>query len=140
MLNLLTNNILGILIATAAAVVISNIWYSKSVFGKDWQKLAGLKDKDMKSGATKKMIATILVSLVMAFVLQRFIVIANPQDYFEAIKLGAWLWLGFVATYAIGTGVFEKRPSRLFVMSITNQLIAVIVMVVILYATYNAKV
>lgn len=138
MLELLTNNLLGILIATAAAMVIGSVWYSKPVFGKDWQKLVGLKDKDIKQGATKAMAAMLLMALVTAFVLQRFIVIANPQDYFQAVKLGAWLWLGFVATYAIGGGMFEKRPTKLIVINITNQLITLIVMSVILYATYNA--
>lgn len=138
MLELLTNNLLGILIATAAAMVIGSIWYSKPVFGKDWQKLVGLKDKDIKEGAIKSMAAMLLMALVTAFVLQRFIVIANPQDYFQAVKLGAWLWLGFVATYAIGGGMFEKRPTKLIVINITNQLITLIVMSVILYATYNA--
>lgn len=138
MLDLLTNNLLGILIATAAAMVIGSVWYSKPVFGKDWQKLVGLKDKDIKEGATKAMAAMLLMALVTAFVLQRFIVIANPQDYLQAVKLGAWLWLGFVATYAIGGGMFEKRPTKLILINITNELITLIVMSVILYATYNA--
>lgn len=138
MLDLLTNNLLGILIATAAAMVIGSIWYAKPVFGKDWQKLVGLKDKDIKDGAMKAMAVMLLMALVTAFVMQRFIVIANPQNYLEAIKLGAWIWLGFVATYAIGGGMFEKRPTKLVVINITNQLITLIVMAVILFATYNA--
>ena len=138
MLDLLTNNLLGILIATAAAMVIGSIWYSKPVFGKDWQKLVGLKDKDMKEGAAKSMAVMLLMALVTAIVLQRFVVIANPQDYAEALKLGAWLWLGFVATYAIGGGAFEERPTKLVIINIMNQLITILVMSAILFATYNA--
>lgn len=138
MLDLFTNNLLGILIATAAAMVIGSVWYSKPVFGKDWQKLVGLKDKDMKQGAGKAMATMLLMALVTAVVLQRFIVIANPQNYAEALKLGAWLWLGFVATYAIGGGMFEKRPTRLIVINVFNQLVTLLAMSVILFATYNA--
>lgn len=138
MLDLLTNNLLGILIATAAAMVIGSIWYAKPVFGKDWQKLVGLKDKDMKQGMAKSMAVMLLMALVSAVVLQRFIVIANPQNYVEALKLGAWIWLGFVATYAIGNGAFEKRPTKLVVINIMNQLITLLVMSAILFATYIA--
>lgn len=138
MLELLTNNLLGILIATAAAMVIGSIWYSKPVFGKDWQKLVGLKDKDMKQGAAKSMAIMLLMALITAIVLQRFVVIANPQNYVEALKLGAWLWLGFVATYAIGGSAFEKRPTKLVIINVLNQLITLLVMSAILFATYNA--
>lgn len=138
MLELFTNNWLGILIATAAAMIIGSIWYAKPVFGKDWQKLVGLKDKDMKTGATKAMVAMLLMALISAIVLQRFIVIANPQNYMEALKLGAWIWLGFVATYAIGNGMFEKRPTKLVVINILNQLITLLVMSAILFATSSA--
>jgi hypothetical protein len=137
MINLLTNNLLGILIATAAAMVIGGIWYSKPVFGKDWQKLVGLKDKDMKQRMAQSMAVMLLMALVTAVVLQRFIVIANPQNYVEALKLGVWLWLGFVAVYALGYGALEKQSTKLVIINITNQLITILVMSVILFATYN---
>lgn len=138
MLDLLTNNWLGILLATVAAMIIGSIWYAKPVFGKEWQKLVGLKDKDMKQGMAKSMVIMLVMALVSAVVLQRFIVVANPQNYVEALKLGAWIWLGFVATYSIGNGAFEKRPAKLVVINILNQLVTLLVMAAILYATYNA--
>jgi hypothetical protein len=118
-------------------MVIGGIWYSKPVFGKDWQKLVGLKDKDMKQRMAQSMAVMLLMALVTAVVLQRFIVIANPQNYVEALKLGVWLWLGFVAVYALGYGALEKQSTKLVIINITNQLITILVMSVILFATYN---
>ena len=130
----ISHNWLGILAATAAAMIIGSIWYAKPVFGTQWQKLAKLKDGEMKSGAAKAMLVMLLMALITAYVLARFLVIANPQSYFEAVKVGLWLWLGFVATYAIGGGVFEKRPMSLIAINLGNQLVTLVVMSIIIYA------
>ncbi len=124
----------GILLATVAAMVIGSAWYSKMAFGKQWQKLVGLKDSDMKMGMAKAMLVMLLMAFVSAFVLKRFIVIAAPASYFEALKIGFWIWLGFVVTYVVGGGVFEKRPAKLMAINLSNQLVTLLVMAAILYA------
>lgn len=124
----------GIVLATIAAMVIGSIWYAKPVFGKKWQQLVGLKDKDMKSGAAKAMVIMLVMALVSAFVLQRFLVIASPHSYVEALKVAFWIWLGFVVTYSVGSGMFEKRPPMLIVLNIGNQLVTLLAMSAILYA------
>lgn len=135
MLDLLTSNLLGILIATFATAVINSIWYSKAVFGKDWQKLTGLKDKEIKSRENKVILITLLVAFITSIVVQRFIVIANPQNYFEAIKLATWLWLGFAVTHTVGGGVLEKRPAKLIIINAIYQLVAILVVMVVLFAS-----
>lgn len=50
MLEFFTNNWQGIVLATVAAMAIGTLWYSKFMFGTQWQKLAKLKDKDVKKG------------------------------------------------------------------------------------------
>lgn len=132
-LDFIAMNWKGILAATIAAMVIGTIWYARSVFGSQWQKLVGLKDSDMKKGMAKGMIIMLVMALVSAYVLARFVVIANPQTYMEALKLGFWLWLGFVATYAIGGGVFEKRSTTLIAINLGNQLVTLLVMSAIIF-------
>lgn len=124
----------GIGLATIAAMVIGTIWYAKPVFGKKWQELVGLKDSDMKKGMAVGMLGMLAVAFVTACVLMRFIVIANPTSYAQAIKLAIWLWLGFVATYAIGGGIFEKRSPLLMAINLANSLVTLVVMGAILYA------
>ena len=123
----------GILAATVAAMIIGSLWYSKMVFGKQWQKLVGLKDSEMKTGMAKAMIIMLAMALVTAYVLARFVAIANPQTYMQALKLGFWIWLGFVATYAIVGRLFEKRPARLIALNIGNQLLTLLVMSAIIF-------
>lgn len=124
----------GIGLATIAAMIVGFVWYAKPVFGKKWQELVGLKDKDMKQGMFLPMLIMLLVVFITACVLMRFIVIANPTGYVQAIKLAIWVWLGFVATYAIGGGMFEKRPPLLIAINIANSLVTLVVMAAILYA------
>ncbi len=124
----------GIGLATITAMIVGTIWYAKPVFGKKWQELVGLKDKDMKQGMFLPMVIMLIVAFVTACALMRFIVIANPTSYVQAIKLGIWLWLGFVATYAIGGGVFEKRSPMLIAINIANSLVTLVAMSIVLYA------
>lgn len=133
MLDFFLNNWLGIVLATVAAMAIGSLWYSKYLFGTPWQKLVGLKDSDMKKGMMPSMLVMLLMAFVSAFVLQRFLVIANPGDVLSALKVGFWLWLGFVLTYAVGNGMFEKRPPKLMAINLANQLVTLLVMAAILY-------
>lgn len=134
MLEFFTNNWVGIVLATVAAMAIGSLWYSKLMFGAHWQKLAGLKDSDMKKGMAKGMLVMLVMAFVSAFVLQRFLVIANPGDILSAIKVAIWLWLGFVMTYTVSAVVFEKRPLELAVINLSNQLITLCVMAAILHS------
>lgn len=134
MLEFFTNNWQGIVLATIAAMAIGTLWYSKLMFGTQWQKLAKLKDSDMKKGMAQGMLVMLAMAFVSAFVLQRFLVISNPEDILSAIKVAIWLWLGFVMTYTVSNMVFEKRPAKLAVINLSNQLITLCVMAAILYS------
>ncbi len=133
MLEFFTNNWQGIILATLAAMVIGSLWYSQIMFGKHWQKLAGIKDKDMKKGMAVGMLVMLLMAFVSAFVLKRFIVIANPTEILEALKLAIWIWLGFIVTYVVGGGVFERRSPELMAINLGNQLVTLLVMAAILF-------
>ncbi len=133
MLKFFTNNWQGIILATIVAMAIGTLWYSRIMFGTQWQKLAKLKDSDMKKGMAKGMLVMLVLAFVSAFVLQRFLVISNPQDILSAIKVAIWLWFGFVFTYTLSNAVFEKRSIQLTAINLSNQLITLCVMAAILY-------
>lgn len=133
MIKFLMTNWLGIVLATIAAMAIGSLWYSKLLFGKEWQKLTKLKDKDMQKGMAVGFLVMLIMAFVSAFVLKRFIVIAAPTEVLGALKLAFWIWLGFVVTYAVGGGVFEKRSPKLMAINLTNQLITLLVMAAILF-------
>lgn len=128
------SNWLGIVLATIAAMAIGTVWYAKPVFGKVWQKEVGLKDSEMNKGMAKGMIIMLVMAFVSAFVLKRFIVIAAPLSYWQAIKVALWIWLGFVFTYTVGSGVFERRSPKLMALNLGNQLVTLVVMAAIVFA------
>lgn len=133
MMKFFMTNWLGIVIATVAAMAIGSLWYSKLMFGKEWQKLVKLKDKDMKKGMISGMLVMLVMAFISAYVLKRFIVIAAPVEMLEALKLAFWIWLGFVVTYVVGGGIFEKRSAELMAINLANQLVTLLVMAAILF-------
>ena len=133
MIQFLLDNWLGLVLSSLAAIGVAIIWYTPSVFGNTWQKLAGITDKDIKSRLTSKTIITLIMILVTAVVLKRFYVISNPQTLFEAMKLVVWIWLGFIVTYVVAGGSFEKVPYKLMLVDLVGQLILLMAMGTMLF-------
>ncbi|MEI8072821.1 MAG: DUF1761 domain-containing protein [Candidatus Saccharibacteria bacterium] len=132
MIGFIINNWLSILLSSSAGIIVSALWYSDYLFGKEWRNLAKLKNtEDLKSPVN--LLIMLLVIFITALVLKRFIIISNPLDYISAIKLAIWLWLGFVATYAVGEFISEKRPMKLLAIDVSNSLVVLVIMSVILY-------
>jgi hypothetical protein len=133
MIQFLIDNWLGLVLSSLAAIGVAIIWYAPPVFGNTWQKLAGVKDKDLKSRFTIKSIITLVLILVTAVVLKRFYVISNPQTLFEAMKVVVWIWLGFIVTYVVAGGSFEKVPYKLMLVDLVGQLLLLMAMGAVLF-------
>jgi len=116
----------GVLGAAVASMVVGSIWYAKPVFGNTWIKLVGLKDKDMKEGATRSIILAALMSLLTTYVLAHITYMS--YIFFDYSFLGAalstavWLWLGISLTRTVMQDAFEMRPPKLTVLNAANQL------------------
>lgn len=133
MLQFLVNNWMGMMLASLAAIGVAIIWYAPPVLGNTWQKLAGVKDKDLKKRFGAKSLVTLILIFVTAFVLKRFYVITNPQTLFEAIKVVVWIWLGFIVTYVVAGGNFEKVPYKLMAVDLVGQLLILMAMGSVLF-------
>jgi Protein of unknown function (DUF1761) len=133
MLNLISTNLVAILASTLSAIVVAGIWYSPAVFGNLWQKEAGIKKKDIRASFASKSAIALVMIFVTAVVLQRFLIITNPSSVFEAIKVAVWIWAGFVATYVIAGGVFEKVSARLMIIDLSGQILILSTMSAVLY-------
>lgn len=133
MIQFLLDNWLGLVLSSLAAIGVAIIWYTPSVFGNTWQKLAGLSDKDLKSRLASKTVITLIMILVTAVVLKRFYVISNPQTLFEAMKVVVWIWLGFIVTYVVAGGSFEKVPYKLMLIDLAGQLVLLMAMGTMLF-------
>jgi membrane protease YdiL (CAAX protease family) len=133
MIQFLIDNWLGLVLSSLAAIGVAIIWYAPPVFGNTWQKLAGIKDKDLKSRFAFKSVITLVLILVTAVVLKRFYVISNPQTLFEAMKVVVWIWLGFIVTYVVAGGSFEKVPYKLMLVDLVGQLLLLMAMGAVLF-------
>lgn len=133
MLQFLVNNWMGMMLASLAAIGVAIIWYAPPVLGNTWQKLAGVKDKDLKKRFGAKSLVTLILIFVTAFVLKRFYVITNPQTLFEAMKVVVWIWLGFIVTYVVAGGNFEKVPYKLMAVDLVGQLLILMAMGSVLF-------
>lgn len=134
MLNFIFDHWVGILLSSLAAIVVAGIWYSPIAFGKMWQKEAKIKDRDLRSGPPTKYLVSLLMILLTAVVLERFIVITNPQSMLEAAKVGLWIWMGFVVTYVVAGGLFEKVSTKLMLIDLSGQFFILVAMAATLYA------
>ena len=123
---------LGVLVAAAAGMAVGSVWYSKVLFGKQWQQLVGLKDSDMKQGATAAMAKAALLTLLKAYVLSHIVFLSHSFYNYGWVQTGltsaVWVWLGFVATSHIMQGAFEQRDNKLVLLNITNELVTLLVM------------
>jgi hypothetical protein len=137
MLDLITDNLVGILVASLVAIVVAGAWYSPIAFGKIWQKEAKIKDKELRGGSPVKYIVALFMILLTAVVLQRFIIITNPESIFEAAKVAGWIWLGFIVTYAVAGGLFEKVSTKLMLIDLSGQLLILMAMSATLYTFWG---
>lgn len=129
---------LGVVLATVSSMVVGSIWYAKPVFGKKWQKLVGLTDKNMETGDMKAIGITVVVSLITAYVLAHMTYLAfvfYDTSHMSAALMTAFLaWLGFTAARIVTHDAFEQRDSKLTMMNIVHELVTLVVMAVVLGA------
>lgn len=128
-------NLLAVLVAAIASMVLGFVWYGP-LFGKMWMELMKFSDADMKKAKEKgmgKSYALMAVSsLITAYVVGLLLMMTGAADLNSALQLGAWIWLGFVATTSFSGVLWEGKPHKLWVLnnaySIVNLLVVAAIM------------
>ena len=126
-------NYLAVVVAAVAAFVVSTVWYI--VFGKEMMKLQGVKPgamADMEKPQPWKILVEIVRSLVVAYVLARFVVLLGVVDWMGAVQLGVWVWIGFPITLLVGSVIWENIPWKLAAIHAGDWLVKILFIVVIL--------
>ena len=127
-------NYLAVVLAAVAAFVLSWLWYSPFLFGNEMMKLQGVNPgamSDMKMPAWK-MLGEFARSLVVAYVLARFVVLLGVVDWKGAVNLGVWLWIAFPVVLLGGAVMWENVPWRLAAIHAGDWLVKIHLMAVIL--------
>jgi hypothetical protein len=131
-------NIVAILLAAIASMVVGFIYYSPFALGKPWMKLMGWsKDIKMTNNEMAKLYGTSFVlALITAFVLSHVMTMSfayfNETMLTTGIMTAFWMWLGFIMPVQFTDVLFSKKPSKLFAINTGYQLISLLVMGVVI--------
>ena len=118
---------LVVVIAAVLNMAIGFVWYSKWLFGRTWQKLTDMKEKDLKCKKTY-LIFGFVISLVIAYFLSFFEGHLGVTNVSDGMFVGFLLWLGFVATTQISGVLWCKKPFKLFAINSGCKLLSYLVM------------
>ena len=101
-------NLLAVLAAAIATMIIGAAWYSKLLFGNIWMKASGLKEDDPPGNVARTMTLAFILSLVMSFNLAVFL--ADPStDVVWGMTAGFLAGFGWVALSLAVIAMFERR-------------------------------
>ena len=126
-------NYLAVVVAAVAAFVVSTVWYT--VFGRAMMKLQGVKPDamaNMEKPQPWKILVEIVRSLVVAYVLARFVVLLGVVEWMGAVQLGVWAWIGFPITLLVGSVIWENIPWKLAAIHAGDWLVKILFIVAIL--------
>ena len=109
-------NIWAVLAAAVASFLLGGLWYSPLLFGKAWQREAGLSDAQLAGGNMALIFGlSFVLALVASFVFAMFLGPRPPM----ALGLGAgfsaglcWVASSFGINY-----LFERKSLRLFLIN-----------------------
>jgi hypothetical protein len=111
-------NWFALIVATIASFAFEAVWFS--VFMKQW--LAGIgrtMEELTHSSVTFPIQAAVafLTSFIVGIVLTILIQKTGPQTALRGVKIGALVWLGFVATSWAKEYIFEVRTIEIYLVN-----------------------
>lgn len=123
----------AVLVAAAAAFGLGAVWYSPTLFGKEWQSMMmasvkGMTEKKMRQGATAAYIGSFFVYLVTAYVLAYFIGLLESASVVEGLVVASWAALGFVVTFSLSDALFNDTRKKLWAINTGYKVASLLVM------------
>jgi hypothetical protein len=125
-------NALGVLLAAVSSMAVGSIWYARPVLGNTWMKLAKVKMDGDKSKLVPMLALTFVLALLTAYVLAHVSYLSNSffHNSFlqDSLASAFWLWLGLTAARIFTHDLFEGRPSKLTLITVSHELVTLLVM------------
>ncbi len=123
-------NYFAVGVAVVAAFIVSSVWYSPLLFGKQFMELSGV---GPSAGPNAGKIAGELVrTFILACVLARFVVLLKVVDWKGALRLGVWLWIGFPVVLLSGSVMWQNVPWMLAAIHAGDWLVKVLLITLVL--------
>ena len=104
------------LVAALSAFALGGLWYSPVLFGKTWQREAGLSDERIQA-ANKGMIFGVSFVLCLIAAVAFSMVIGAEPSFFMALHSGIGVGLAWVATSFGVNYLFEMKSLKLWLIN-----------------------
>jgi hypothetical protein len=103
---------LPVIAAVLAAFVVSTIWYSPLLFGKQWVALRSQWMRIVPDPhiASWKPWVELARETIVAYVFSRLFKQQAIDSLKGALSLGFWVWLGFPVTMMVGASLWDHKP------------------------------
>lgn len=128
-------NIIAVIVAAIATMIVGALWYSPMLFAKQWMQAHGYtpeKLEEMKRrGVTRAYAVSVLCYVVMAYVLSLLASYTQATSFAQGLWLGFLAWLGFAATIGLTANMFSEKPIAVWVIDAGYQLTYLLLMSVI---------
>ena len=104
------------LIAALSAFILGGLWYSPVLFGKAWQREAGLSDEQLAQSNKALVFGTSFILCLIAAV--AFSMVITPEaSFFMALHSGVGIGLAWVATSFGVNYLFEQKSLKLWLIN-----------------------
>ena len=127
-MHLVPVNWLAILVAVVIRMAVGTLWYSPVMFVKPWQALTGVTPDSMRAGISKAIGVDLVMSLLMALVLQQVAAGFGVTDPISGVFAAVHVWVGFVVATALPLWGYENRPLKLIAINSGHNLVALVLM------------
>jgi Protein of unknown function (DUF1761) len=123
-------NYWAILVAAAAALVASSVWYT--LFGPVWLALRGMDASTHVTPHAWEIAGQLLRNLVVALALATLLKRLGVTTRVGALRLGALVWVGFQAMAIVGGVLHENYPPGLYAIHAGDALMTTLIMAFII--------
>jgi hypothetical protein len=119
-------NEIAVLASALLALALGSIWYSPLIFGRHWQKEAGLSDADLiisKTALVRSLVVALVSNGLVLFVIAHLVRLRDMYS-FSSLELGIGIAVLLVASVA-NMVVWEKRSLMYFLIHLGYALLIV---------------
>ncbi|MFQ5531835.1 MAG: DUF1761 domain-containing protein [Candidatus Nanoarchaeia archaeon] len=119
-------NWIAVIIAAVVSFIISMVWYGP-LFGKKWMAYQGMKKPPKKKGMSGIFLVALIANIIWAYVIALFVNLNGVSTAAGGAVVGFWLWLGLIATFTLGSILWENKPVGLYVLNNAHNLLVTVV-------------
>lgn len=128
-------SVVAVLVAALSSMVIGALWYGP-VFGKQWSKMTGVTQEQMKKSGSYGMVLAVVRSLLTAYVLAHLVFLSHGffgnSQLVDSLKTSFFVWLGFVAAPMAMRDAFECKRKKLTALNVANEFVILMVMALVI--------